>query len=177
MTLTRISVLVIAMISTIACWNSDPTSPNGAANRVIWSSALRGSVSGEVAATTELVFATTDSGLAAIERASGHERWFSPVQGLAGSKRLLVRGGRVLSAGVYSVQANDAVTGAVLWQRVFDVNTAAPDFSDLAADDVALFVGLRDGRALALAQSDGSVLWEAAIATSDWTFKGLIGGR
>jgi outer membrane protein assembly factor BamB len=176
MTLIRISALVIAMISTSACWNSDPVSPNGAANRVIWSSALRGSGAGEVAATTELVFAATDSGLAAIERASGHERWFSLVPGLAGSKRLLVRGGRVLSAGVYSVQANDAVTGAVLWQRVFDVNTAAPDFSDLAADDVALFVGLRDGRALALAQSDGSVLWEAPIATSDWTFKGLLGG-
>jgi outer membrane protein assembly factor BamB len=67
-------------------------------------------------------------------------------------------------------------TGAVLWERSFDVNTASPDFSDLAADDVALYIGLRDGRSIALAQSDGHVLWEAVIATPDWTFKGLLGG-
>ena len=171
----RIGVLGFAMLSGLTC-PKDPVSPNGATNRVIWSAPTRGEVDGEVAATTDLVFAATDSGLIAVDRATGQQRWYVEIPGLAGSKRLVVRGTRAFSAGVYSVQANDVATGAVLWQRAFDPNTDAPDFSDLAADDVALFVGLRDGRALALAQSDGSTLWEAPIATADWTFKGLIGG-
>jgi outer membrane protein assembly factor BamB len=172
----RGGTFVVATVFTLACDNSDPVAPDLSAERIIWSAALRGWAEGQVAATAELVFAATDSGLVAIDRASGQQRWTASVPGLSGSKRVLVRAGRVLTAGNGSVQANDVVTGALIWERAFDINVSSPDASDLAADDAALFVGLRDGRSLALAQADGHTLWEAVIATPDWTFKGLVGG-
>jgi outer membrane protein assembly factor BamB len=146
------------------------------AERIVWSAPLRGQAEGQVAATAELVFAATDSGLVAIDRASGQPRWAAPVPGLSGSKRVLVRAGRILTAGNGSVQANDVATGAPIWERAFDINVSSPDAADLAADDATVYVGLRDGRSLALAQSDGHTIWQAAIATPDWTFKGLLGG-
>lgn len=172
----RSGTLAVAVLAAAGCRDSDPTSPNGAANRVLWSAPLRGQSDGQVAATADLIFAASDSGLTAVDRAAGQERWFARIRAIGGNNRLVTRGTTVFSAGTYSVQANDVANGALVWQRDFDPNVDSPDASDIAADDVALFVGLRDGRALALAQADGHTLWEAPIATADWTFKGLLGG-
>jgi outer membrane protein assembly factor BamB len=169
-------LLLFATVSALACSADDSVAPDISATRVIWSAPVRGQVEGQVAATTNLVFAATDSDLVAFDRASGEVRWTSPVHELAGSKRVLVRAGRVLTAGVGSVQANDVAEGKLQWQRDFDVNVSSPDASDPAADDAAMYVGLRDGRMLALAQSDGHTIWEAFIATPAWAFKGLVGG-
>ena len=143
---------------------------------MIWSTPLVGFVEGECAVTSDAVYAATDSGLYRLTRDAGQPLWFARVQGLSGSKRVLARGNRVLTSGVGSVQAHDGATGTMLWERRFDVNKASPDFADLAADDALLYVGLRDGRSLALAQSDGQIVWEHSIATAAWSFGGLIGG-
>src|SRR2546427_4141645 len=175
----RALLIRIAWLSLVASCTDDchdPVRPNIATDRIIWSAPLPGWVDGVSAVTQDAIYAATDSGLAAIDRTSGELRWFVRATGYGGSKRLVVRNGRVFAAGVYAVRAHDTATGAVLWENTYDKNRSAPDFSKLAIDDAALYVGLRDGRALALSQTDGHVLWEAAIATPEWSYMKLLGG-
>src|SRR5437867_11551805 len=146
------SAFILATSCAASC--NDPASPNGAADRILWSVSLPAftGVTGVSAVTDQDVYAATDSGLAAVDPTTGEVRWFARVTGLAGSKRIVVRNAKVFTAGTYAVRAHDPATGAIIWEKTYDPNLSAPDFSEIAADDQALYVGLRDGRALALAQ-------------------------
>jgi outer membrane protein assembly factor BamB len=172
----RMRQCAAVLLLAAACTNHDPVGPDGAADRIIWSAPMVGFARGVPAASTDAVFAPSDSGLAAFDRATGELRWLSRVPGMAGNKRVLVRGGRVLAAASAAVRAHDAATGAVLWERSYDHDREYPAGADLAADESTLYVGLFDGRELALAQSDGHVLWEARVGTAEWIFKGGLAG-
>jgi len=155
---------------------TDPASPPAAAGRVLWGTPLPAhtGVAGLVAVTPGGIYAATDTGLSALDPATGALRWFVPATGMGGSRRMEVRNSRVFTAGTYAVRAHDVATGAVLWENTYD--PASADLGGVSADDQAVFVGLRDGRVLALAQSDGHVLWQVQIATPEWQFRGDIAG-
>ena len=97
------------------------------------------------------------------------------------STPLVLDGAMYVAYNPYSVMKLDAATGERRWVHALEVNRTAVARSALAhTREVALgggrvYLGLADGRVVALSQDDGSVLWDQQIVDSSAMTAGFSG--
>jgi outer membrane protein assembly factor BamB len=118
------------------------------------------------------VFIEGDSGVAAFDQRTGERLWEPRLRDGGFSTNLVHRGGRVFAAEAEVVRAYDAATGGVLWRMT---PPGSGDLAESAADAGAVYVGTRTHRILALAQGDGTVLWDVDVGTG-WAHAGVVSG-
>lgn len=137
------------------------------AGRTVWTTRVDAVISGAVAANQDIVVAgTSRADLIAFGMADGVERW----RAKAGSEILAVPSltGNIVIAksGDSKIWAFDQRTGKQLWtyQRS-NPPLSLRSSAGVEVDGDKVFAGFPGGKLVALAISDGRVLWESAIST------------
>lgn len=162
-----------------SCTQEGPTSP--ASSHVIWKYAIADSLAVSwygLPGVGQHVYFVVRGGVLALDKVTGREVWLSrPWTGNPAAKNVVVQGGRVCVAGAWNIGCFSANDGSVLWSIPL-ANTPEGGrtyITHTVASENTFFIGVNDGRVIALDLTTGQQRWTTDIITEDRIFVPLYG--
>lgn len=173
-----VSASALALLGA-SCAPESPTGPGP--SPVIWRYAIPDSLAVGwygLPAVGPHVYFVVRGGLIALDKVTGQEVWKSlPWSSDPGAKNIVIQGNRVCVAGAWDIGCFDAEDGRLLWSiPLRDTPEGGRTYiTHTVASENSFFVGVNDGRVIALDLATGQRKWSTDIVTEDRIFVPIYG--